>query len=266
MGRSGQAAATACAELGTEKHGEGTETLLLQTELPQGKKAKQAQSRKGVRARRQEKSQEGRRRRHTCWGTCACSPGSGHPAVPACPGTQCRRRDNRRQSRWWPRGTPGSGARRTARTASPPPATDMERAGHGLRGTARLAQPLLLSSGPHPTGGAHGPWLSPWHSSCSTNPAEPGAQPSAGSKAWLCPRAAPSTGSVPACPRAPPARGALRALTWKLGRCRMRSQRGRTGRVRTKGVMPCAYSRLCLFMLRMCSLISFPGAPPRTLK
>lgn len=54
--------------------------------------------------------------------------------------------------------------------------------------------------------------------------------------------------------------------TSKLGRCRMRSQRGRPGRVRTKGAMPCEYSRLCLFMLRMCSLISFPGAPPRTLK
>lgn len=54
--------------------------------------------------------------------------------------------------------------------------------------------------------------------------------------------------------------------TWKQGRSRTRSQRGLPGTVRTKGAMPCAYSRLCRFMLRMCSLISFPGAPPRTLK
>lgn len=54
--------------------------------------------------------------------------------------------------------------------------------------------------------------------------------------------------------------------TSKLGRSRMRSQRGRTGRVRTKGDMPWEYSRLCLFMFTMCSLITFPGAPPRTLK
>lgn len=86
-------------------------------------------------------------------------------------------------------------------------------------------------------------------------------------KAVCAPRAAPATSTGPLTARPPPlAQGAPHALTWKLGRCRMRSQRGRTGRVRTKGVMPCAYSRLCLFMFRMCSLISFPGAPPRTLK
>ena len=60
----------------------------------------------------------------TCWETCACTPGSGRPAAPASPGTPCRRRGSRRQSRWWHRGAPGSGARRTAQTASPPSGTD----------------------------------------------------------------------------------------------------------------------------------------------
>lgn len=104
-------------------------------------------------------------------------------------------------------------------------------------------------------------------------PRRTGDHPDLVSEGCLCPRDAPPTlnkgSSSPylllpfSRPPPPPAEAPIPgAPTSKLGRSRMRSQRGRTGRVRTKGDMPWEYSRLCLFMFRMCSLISFPGAPP----
>lgn len=69
----------------------------------------------------------------TCWETCAGTPQSGCPAAPASPGTLCRRRGSRRQSRWWCRGAPGSGARRTAQTGSPPSGRDTKQRLSGQR-------------------------------------------------------------------------------------------------------------------------------------
>lgn len=85
----------------------------------------------------------------TCWEPCAGTPQSGCPAAPASPGTPCRRKGSRRQSRWWCRGAPGSGAQRTAQTGSPPSGRDTGRSWAGSAQPCTAAAPRA-AAGPSP--------------------------------------------------------------------------------------------------------------------